>query len=226
MWKNPTLYAYHHTSSLVFQFVLNDFLLTLEEASVVNLFTFRPMALDEFFGDLTRYLIKLAGSEQEYQRIFSWIIDAGILTKLKTNSELLAEKGAKSDNDYMELLNAAHKSWLHCIHAVDLLRDVEKARGSIADLKMGVEKALASIQKLKPAIEKIIPKYAHDENVLYFILRHHAHFDRHMGVNWTRNLFSTLHPQGIWNFMKERYETRGFHDHLPMIEQKLVELSA
>ncbi|MCB1113865.1 MAG: hypothetical protein KDK62_03830 [Chlamydiia bacterium] len=225
MLNNCTLYAYHHTGSLVLQFVLNDFLMALEEASFIESFTRNETDSNRFYHQLTCYLIKLAGSEQEYKRIFSWIVDAGVLTKLKTNSDLLSEKGEKSDNDYMELHNCAHKTWLYCLNAVDQLRDVERAQGSITDLKEGVEKAITSLHKLKPLIEKIIPKFAQDENVIYFILRHHESFDRHMGSGWTRKLLSRLYPEGIFDFMKERYETRGFFEHIPRIKLKIEELA-
>lgn len=225
MLNNCTLYAYHHTGSLVLQFVLNDFLLALEEAATVASFTQDETDLNRLYRSLTGYLVHLAGSEEEYKRIFSWIVDAGVLTKLKTNSDLLSERGNHLDNDYLELHNVAHKTWAYCLNAVNLLRDVDRANGSIVELKDGILKALDALYKLKPAIEKIIPKYSQDENVLYFILRHHLYFDRHMGLSWTHNLFKRLHPKGIHSFLKERYEARGFHEHIPLIQQKLKELS-
>lgn len=203
--------------------------MTLEEASIIEQFS--SIGKEEqddtqlFFDQMTDYLVKLAGSEQEYMRIFSWIVDSGVLTKLKNYSDLLSERAEKNDADYIQLHNSAHKSWLDCLHAVDLIRDIERGKGEINHLSLAVKKALNSIKKLMPVIKKIIPKYDDDENVLYFILRYSQSFDRYLGKGWTRKLFNQLHPQGILPFFKERFDSRGFDHLIPHISQRLEELS-
>lgn len=224
MLEKTGLNSYHHTDSLLFQFVLNDFLLALEEVAIIKALTEESTQPEDFFHKITDYLIKLAGSEQEYMRIFSWIVDSGVLTKLKNTSDLLSERANKSDDYYIDLHNAAHKAWLDCLHTVDLLQELKKGRGNllkIVELKKSVEKSIASIIKLKPVIKKIIPKYAQDENVLYFILRHRDLFDKHLGKEWTKKFFKALHPHGALDYMTEKYTQRGFTNLIPEINEKL-----
>jgi len=225
MLQKSSLNSYHHTDSLLVQFVLNDFLLTLEEAYVIRQFADKKTETDEFINGLNGYLVNLAGSEQAYIRIFSWIVDSGVLTKLKNTSDLLSERTKKCDQDFIELHNSAHKAWIDCLHTVSLIQDFDKGIGDVISLRKAVEKCLSSINKLKPAIKKILPKYIHDENILYFILRHQERFDCQLGPTWSKKLFKTFYPEGALTYMTARFTERGFTNLLPEITLKLQEVT-
>lgn len=225
MLQKLNLNSYHHTDSLLVQFVLNDFLLTLEEACIIRTFTDQKVATDEFVQKLTGYLVNLAGSEQAYMRIFSWIVDSGVLTKLKNTSDLLSERTKKGDGDFALLHSTAHKAWIDCLYTVDLIRDFQGSEVDAVYLRKAVEKCLNSIQKLKPAVKKILPKYIEDENMLFFILRNKERFDTQMGALWSKKLFNTHYPDGALAHMTEKFGARGFMNLLPEITMKLQEMA-
>lgn len=225
------LNSYHHTDSLLFQFVLYEFLMTLEQVKIIESFFDEKGETDNFNLKIIEYLVKLAGSEHEYMRIFSWIYDSGVLTKLKNYSDLLSQKAEKEDKHYTNLHNATHKAWLSCLHCVDLIRSATLNEEvplelPLDNLKKAVIKTIASIKKLTPDIKKIIPKYADDENVIFFLLRYKKSFDKLLGPAFLKGLFKTMFKEGPFEFLEARYKMRGFEHLIPAISEISKELNS
>lgn len=208
--------SYHNTASLLFQFVLYEYLMALKQTAIIETFSEKEWAEEK----VAPHLIKMAGSEQEFSRIFSGVIDSGILTKLKNYADLLSERAEKGDADFVLFHSATQQAWVDCLHTVDLIR----RHHPVESLKKSLKKTLASLKKIHPAIKRIIPKYAQDENVLYFILRNQESFDKALGAHWTRRLLLKLHPKGLLMHMKKAYEKRGFESLIPPIAEAIKNL--
>jgi hypothetical protein len=223
------LNSYHHTDSLLFQFVLYEFIATLEEAKRIEDFIKKDLDSEHLPRRLVEYLVRLAGSELDYMRIFSWIYDSGVLTKLKNYSDLLSQKAEKEDKDYIKLHNSTHRAWLMCLHCVDLVRAAGASNSTFEQLevlKQATLKALAAIKKLIPEIKKLIPKYADDENVIYFLIRHKEAIDRLLTPQFLKLLFKKMFNDNLSAFLVSRYKIRGFEHLLPQLDKAASELYA
>jgi len=143
----PVFNTYFASDSLLFQFVLHEFLRTLGEVYKLECSVSEEDTPEAIHGKLTDYLLKLAGTEQEYVRIFTWIYDAGVLTKLKNSVDLLSQKAVVEDLDMRSLHLVVQKAWLECLHSIDLYRNQE-----LKALKPQVLKAMKLIRKIPPAL--------------------------------------------------------------------------
>lgn len=212
MMKRPTLpvfNSYHHKDSLLFQFVLHEFLRTIGEVYKLEATIEESDTAEQVHQKLTNYLLNLAGSEQEYVRIFTWIYDAGVLTKLKNTVDLLSQKSDKDDTEMRALHLLVHKSWLECLLSVDLYRNQE-----FKTLKPQVMKTIKLIRKLPSALKKVIHRFEDDENVLFFLVRHKADFDTLLGKEFLADIIN----ENAIPYLLEKYRGRGFDKLLPQIE--------
>ncbi len=205
----PVFNTYFASDSLLFQFVLHEFLRTLGEVYKLECVVSDEDTPEAIHDKLTDYLLKLAGTEQEYVRIFTWIYDAGVLTKLKNSVDLLSQKAPVEDSEMRSLHLVVHKAWLECLHSIDLYRNQE-----LKALKPQVLKAMKLIRKIPPALKKVLSRYEEDENVIYFLIRHKNQFDHIIGPDFLKDI---LHKNSI-PFLIERYRMRGFDKLIPEIE--------
>lgn len=205
----PVFNTYFSSDSLLFQFVLHEFLRTLGEVYKLECVVREDDTPEAIHGKLTDYLLKLAGTEEEYVRIFTWIYDAGVLTKLKNSIDLLSQKAPVEDTEMRSLHLVVHKAWLECLHSIDLYRNQE-----LKALKPQVLKAMKLIRKIPLALKKILLRYDEDENVIYFLIRHKIEFDRIIGPDFLKDI---LNKNSI-PFLIERYRMRGFDKLIPEIE--------
>lgn len=205
----PVFNTYFASDSLLFQFVLHEFLRTLGEVYKLECVVSDEDTPEAIHDKLTDYLLKLAGTEQEYVRIFTWIYDAGVLTKLKNSVDLLSQKAPVEDSEMRSLHLVVHKAWLECLHSIDLYRNQE-----LKALKPQVLKAMKLIRKIPPALKKVLSRYDEDENVIYFLIRHKNQFDHIIGPDFLKDI---LHKNSI-PFLIERYRMRGFDKLIPEIE--------
>ena len=213
--------SYHHSDTILFQFILYEFLKALEEADHIEKFCLKKLDRETYFQQITEYLVKLAGSEQEYMRVFSWVSDTGILTKLKNYCNLLSENTKKSDLTYVRLHECSYTAWADCMSVIDLIHKNE----TFKKIKAATEHSLSSIYSLIPVLEEALPKFKQDENVLFFLLRYKEDFDRLIEEGWTRKLFKKFYPRGASKFMTKQYHARGFVELLPEITHRLQQIS-
>lgn len=208
--------AYHRSHSLLFQFLLHEMLSTLEEAYRVENFIEEKVSVEVFCHQMTEHLILLAGSELEYMRIFSWIVDSGHLTKVKNYARLLVEQ--RSEPLFLKLLERANQAWDDCLHLLELIRSYGP---ELKRLKEETKNVLSAIDKIFPIIEELLPEYRNDENVLLFLLKHKDLMDHTLGEGWTKKTFAALHPKGALPFLTQRYRERGFLELIPEISDRM-----
>lgn len=211
--------SYHRTHYLLFQFILYEYIRTTEEAHALKALLKDKLPLEVFCHLLTEHLIRLAGAEQEYMRIFSWIVDSGFLTKLKNYADALLEQSSLEKahkTAHLKLLETAHRAWSSCLLVLDELRSPQKKSKT---LKAQLQQALGAIEDLNPLIQTLIPYYKNNENILFFLLRYKERFDHIHEKDWTAQFLRKLHPQGTKNYMMGRYKERGFTDVVAQIEE-------
>lgn len=209
--------AYHQNDSLLFQFILSEFLEAFREIQMIVL---KQYAIEE----LTTGLKKLAGSPHEYMRLFPWNHNNGILAKLKNYCSLFSQNTYSKEKESIALQHYAEKAWVFCLETLDIL--YESTDGSTAHVNP-LNKAYNALQRISRVIARLLVQFRDDENVVFFVLRHHDQFDGLYGTKFVSRLFCRMYPKGLAetaHFLSTKFGTRGFENILPIVKTKISEL--
>lgn len=237
--------TYHHNHSLLFQFILSEFIIAYSQlqkmqSSVSHLKeTAKRSSLIEQDHQLLETLMtsvsKLAGSSQDYMRIFSWNYDDGVLAKLKNYSAIISQNAVREDKDMAGLHRNANKAWLACLQTLDLLRMLlqQSKKATTLDESLHIEfqaafhKMSAALQRFARTTAQFLKQFKEDENVILFILRHHDQIDALYEPKFVAKLFNKMYSKklaGARQFLINAYTKRGFDHLLPAINTKFAEL--
>lgn len=221
--------AYHHNNSLLFQFIIVEFIECFEEIQHLDVIHNRkidpPATLMEDQKQLTEQaLARLVGSTRDYMRIFSWNFGEGILAKLKTYCALFLQNAPHDEKEIIALQHYADRLWQACMQAMDTLHGGPSQRTAFLQ---AIDKAITGINRMSKLIARIIPQFRDDENVVFCILRHKERFDKLYGGRFVFKLLSKMYAKGLpeaQNFISKRYTERGFNNLLPIIAAKMAEI--
>lgn len=228
--------SYHHNNSLLFQFILIEFLdASAEIQRFSSLGESRSTAQppeDEISSQQQRIdhqiiettLVNLVGSTKDYMRLISWNFSEGILAKLRTYCSLfLADTDAKES---AAIQHYAEKIWQHCLQATNIVHESPQDLPALYTL---LKKSIAEMQRFSKVIIRLIYEFKQDENVIFFILRHQKSFDKLYGNRFVAKLCSQLYPKGIkdaLHLLVTKYTKRGFENMLPAIRAAAAQVEA
>lgn len=223
--------AYHHNNSLLFQFILTEFIESFEEIQQLDALCNRNVdtasSSSEEKKRLTQLaLIRLVGSTRDYMRIFSWNFGDGILAKLKTYCALFLQNASSDEKEVIALQHYADKLWQACMQAIDSLHDDADQRTA---LLAALDKASTAVHRFSKLIARIIPQFRDDENVVFCLLRYREQLDKLYGGRFVAKLLGRMYSKGLQeaqNFLSHRYAERGFESLLPIIAEKIAEIEA
>lgn len=216
---------YSQERHLLFQFILTELMITCDKVRQMNQFSKEKNeeGKEKIIGNLT----ELVGPAQGQMRLFSWPQD-GSLAKLKHYCALLCQACDVHDVQFIQLHEEAHQAWRLSVQLFDLLKPslpVFKAKKNPSATTI-LRRLSRSIEKLGKKVVRIIQDFRHDENVIYFMLRHHQQLDSLYGENFVARLFKKFFPQknkGVGEFLIQRYTERGFSHLIPVIQEELRE---
>lgn len=197
------LNSFHTSNSLLFQFILHDFLLAYHVLS-----TAQPK-------EIANTMAKLSGASSHHMRLFSWGLDSGILARLKNYCAFFSDN-LQDESDIVAMYRCADKAWLLSLECLD------------NSTEEGVNKVSSQLSKFGKLVDKVALQFSDDENVVYFFLRHHQEFDQVVSRSFVYKLLNKMYPRGVSEaerFLVSRYSKRGFDSLLPAISSKIVELS-
>lgn len=234
--------TYHHSNSLLIQFIINEYLQAYREVKAIHRQAAalkpdnsrsrvkRPAA---DYHAITQSIIMLSGSTQHYMRLFSWNADAGILGKLKNYCAFFSHNTDYEDKTLLAMHRHADKAWILCMQSMDIIGAMHEAapKASAAhqeELYTILEKINACMRNFARLISEVCLQFSDDENVVFFILRHHEQLDAVIGPGYVSKLLRKMYPKGIQEaarFLIKRYTGRGFANLLPAISSKISELS-
>lgn len=238
--------TYHHNHSLLLQFILSEFIITfselqkmhllaadLKEASHHSLLTEQDHLIIE---TLMKSISKLAGSSQDYMRIFSWNNDDGALAKLKNYCAMISQNAGREDKEFTILHRNANKAWLACLQTLDVFRLLQQQskktncldEASYTEFQFAFHKMSASLRRFSNLLAELLEQFKEDENVIFFILRYQDQIDALYEPKFVAKLFSKMYSkklQGARQFLISKYKERGFEHLLPSINTKFAELS-
>lgn len=230
------LNTYHHNNSLLFQFILNEFLLTYREVKTLHHLTAPLKAsakkANGDFNAIVQTIVQLSGPTHHYMRLFSWNIDAGMLGKLKNYCAFFSHNADYEDKTLLSMHNYADKAWILCLQSMETLRAIQaESKASAAqraELYAMLDKLNLYMHRIARLIGQASLQFSDDENVIYYLLRHHKQLDALLGKGYTGKLLKKMYPKGVQEvgrFLMKRYTSRGFENLLPEISAKISELA-
>lgn len=210
------LNSFHQSNSLLFQFILNDFLIALRAVKGAS----EQSPLD--YKSIVEAMTQLSGSTQHYMRLFSWNFDLGILAKLRSYSAFISDSMSNEDPDLTAIHRCADQAWFQSVECLT------KARSEDPTLNLDLVKLSARMHRFGDLLGKAALQFSDDENVVYFFLRHYKEFDELILKGFVCKLLNKMYPHGIAEaekFLLKRYSVRGFNNLLANISAKIAELS-
>lgn len=229
--------SYHQNNSLLFQFILVEFIETFTEIQRLDSLCSRTPSppsseetssqqINEDFHSIEEILIKLVGSTKDYKRLFSWNFSEGLLAKLRTYCGLFLQNADTDEKELIAIQHYADKIWNHSLQAIDAIQSLPQDRAAVLT---AIEKTSAAMQRFAKLIARLVHQFRADENVIFYILRHHKTFDKLYGNRFTIKLFSRLYSKGLQeahNLLVNKYSNRGFDNVLPAIYAATTEIEA
>jgi len=82
-----------------------------------------------------------------------------------------------------------------------------------AAMLAAVDKASSAMHRFAKQLSRLIHQFRDDENVIFFLLRHHSVLDSLYGQRFTLKLLSRMFSKGLkeaQHFLITRYAERGF----------------
>lgn len=238
------LNTYFHDNSILFQFILHEFLRAYSEGQNIRYFslgnfpseTSNFSEIEKQVHELIEKLNVFSSSPQDQLWHLPWNFDLGILTRLKNYSYLLARNAETTDDPLLyNLHDQFHKGWLNCKQMLDAIANFLlpshphfRNKDHLLEIDRNLRKLKSHIQLQSRLIVNTLMQFQQDENVIFFILRHHRRFIQVFGVRYLQQLIQRLFPEGGMREMQQLltrcYSLRGFDHMVPVINEKIHEL--
>ncbi len=231
--------TYFHNNSILFQFILKEFISVATERQVLEKLveeinakiTQNAKLSDQQLEILGEQLAKLSGTSYDHLWQLPWHLNGGILVKLKNYSYLYVRNSQKDDKAFTDIHDQTYKAWVNCKQTLDLVKDYlfyhwrTQEALDIINICAHLQKICDNIDQLSKLMERALLKFRGDENVLFFLLRHRAQMEVVYGPQFIQKLLLKMHPKGIGDlevFLCKRYSQRGFEHLLPVISEKMA----
>lgn len=222
------LSAFHLDQSVLFQFILSEFIVANTEVETISHLT--PSVLEGEVDGLEPPLHQLFGSSPEYVSLLSWNFKEGILSRLKKYVLCFSQFHITPEKDQRLLYQYTCQALELCQKCINELQAYVEGIGE-ENVEVTLHKNLVKLQKQVGRFGQMVIKltyYFHfDENVIFFILRHKQQFDNIFGQDFTKRFFNKMYeggPSEAEKLMTTRYTERGFQHLLPTIQTKISEL--
>lgn len=226
--------AYHKEDALVFQFLLNEWLLASRcnfELSCQIDKLLEKSNSKRVFQDLSAHLKKLSGNQHHFIRFIA-PGDDSLLKKLSHFSAILARDitdARAEERLFRKSANQALGFAIELEHILVSIKETSKENlgAGLERMKNQGEKITAELKKMGRTILKLFGKFAKDENVLFFILRHKKDFDSLQGNGFVRKIIIKNYPKGLLEaevFLINRYTKRGFNELISLIKMLMQDL--
>ncbi len=238
------LTIYCQNDSLLFQFILAEFLTALPEVQGIEEIysaleahlSQSPSAgrVEQELSHLTNAVAHLTGGVFEEEQPFPWVSNKGSLGKLKYFCQLYQDLDETSSTIRADLRGSVSRAFHAVLQSRELLLqirspvDANRRKVDICNLNRLLNRINNCMGQASALIIPLSVPYKRDENVLYFILRHHCEFNHLFHPHFVQGLFEGIFESGVVeaeSFLKEAYTKRGFHAILPAIGHLISNLS-
>lgn len=229
--------AYHRNTSLLLQFILVEFMTSYEECQkLAGLCHLKPMPLPPASDLPPDYsalqhqiglsLTRLVGTPPGAERLVAWNFGEGLLAKLKAYCMLFAQQSERDEKELLGMQHYTDKAWQSGLQAQAHFAALEEAR---PQLLAALDKMFQSMQRLAKHVARVVALFRDDENIVFFVLRHHKRFENLYPPRFISKLLARMFPKGsreLKQFLHAKYAERGFTNMLPSIDTQIAELEA
>ena len=229
--------TFHQNNSLLFQFILSEFTDCFSALQRINLL-YGKMSDSKILQDeresLTlkykeeteKVLKTLMGACRDHKNLYSWNFSEGGLSRLKTYCTLFLQNSDTDEKELIALQHYSEKIWSTSLNALEV------SHTELVDpstLHAAVEKLSTSMNRFSKIISRMILQFRDDENVIFYIVRHHKLFDKLYGHRFVTRLLGRMYPKGnkeAQHILIKKYISRGFENIISIIEANFLEIEA
>lgn len=240
------LNVYSQSTSLLFQFILSEFIVTFNKIQEIErLYEQMEAQLirERLRGDVSSYLGRLldilpmlTGSQMVIanEQTFPWTYHKGSLNKLRHYCYLLSHRSS----DQIDILNmnvAVSKAFHSALQIKEVIFSLQKhcedphRIPNYVTLYQLLDRVIDNMRRTSRLILRILIQFKEDENVLYFLLKHKTSFDKLYKTQFVARILKKMFPKGALEaaeILREKYTERGFHNLIESITSQVLSLEA
>ncbi|CDR33424.1 hypothetical protein [Criblamydia sequanensis] len=230
--EKSKLQAFHRSEALLFQFIVNEFIVSYKESQELLLLTEKFIEKPnskKLVEELKKRIEKLTGSMKESMLFFFWNQPGGCISKLAHYATLFAKSTLKDDEKMAR--RYCNQAYAHALKLNDIFFSEEEKERSLVEMAREIkplaEKVLQELKRLGKMIPKIFLKMTQNENVVFFLLRHKNELERIYPKGFVKRLLNKSYPEGIKEaeqLLLKKYEERGFPHLIPIIKLIMQDL--
>lgn len=242
--KNESLTVYAQSTSLLFQFILSEFIQAYEGIQQIeNLYSKIECLLiqkrlsvnvEDQLNDLLNLFPQLIGADHatNNEPIFPWTHQKGSLNKLRYYVYLLSQKHLDEKN--IQDLNIAVSKAFHSSLQVkevifSLKRHCEDGERipNFVSLYQILDRVMDNMKRASRLVLKVLVSFKEDENVLLYLIEHHQQLDALYQTQFVTKVLQKMFPKGVEKaeqHLKAKYLERGFKNLSESITQKMLQL--
>lgn len=216
----PSLSFFPQSPAISMQLVLSDFLATHERGEELAYASITPGPegdWENWLARLRHHIGLLTGNQLSTERPFSWIEVPGTLNRLRRCCHQLSQQ--VPEDAPLRLCQSVNSAFHRALEA----RRLVTMGGEEHRTSYHLRTFIAKIHQSVPLLQRCLDHFHGDENVLFFLLRHHKALDE-LGQGFVLKVFGRLYPKGLRSledFLCNTYGKRGF-DHLIVPIQGLL----
>ncbi len=215
--------------SLLLQFLLGQFLKSYETSQTVEAFyNSSSLAKEEPSAPrgarreaLLEGVTELSGQVISFAPTFPWTIQQGSLKALVHYSHLLQKKTQPAP--LVERTERAYRQAVMCRqHLLSWKQEGHISPIHLKALAREMQSLTRNMHKVGHFLTKELQQYAHDENVIFFLLRHRKEFDTLFHAPYVVAMLEKMYRGGLdqaEQHLVRQYTKRGFENLLPHVNQ-------
>jgi hypothetical protein len=235
--SNSVSTATQKNSSLLFQFILSEFIEAYEETRKLNLLCtgteevlpLPPNIFCQFSGNqpdkkVQNILLKLLGESRGGINHFSWEFADGLLNKM--HAYCMSFDSEPFEKEIIAMQHYVEKVRFACVSALEA---INKNAAERRELLAAIDKITQAMQRLSKLMARMIQKFPEDENVIFFILRHRIQLDKLYGHRFVLKTINRMYSKGlseVQQLLLKKFTRRGFENVLPMIHSLISEFDS
>lgn len=241
--KVPNLNIYCQSKSLLFQFILSEFLITYRKIIEIEKIYLEMEALlikKRLSADISEYLDKildvlpfLTGAQMvvAHEQIFPWTHGKGSLNKLRNYCYLFSQN-SHNEVDIESMNVSVSKGFHSALQMREVIlslkrQAVDKEVPNYISLYQLIDKLLDNMRKVSRLVLKVLISFKKDENILLFLLKYQTDFDDIYKTKFVLKILMKMYPEGIKHakdLLIEKYAKRGFSNLLESISTQMLYL--
>ena len=235
---NLNIYCQSH--SLLFQFVLSEFLISYKQVQRIDTIyqqmdsVLAQQKLQETLAfslsKLLELLPFLTGSHMVviHEQTFPWVNAKGSLNKLRHYCYLLSHRYS-DESDILNINMCVSKTFHSALQVREIIFSLQRQykdfhnTSNYHSLYQLLEHLISNFKRVSRLIVKALILFKEDENILFFLLRHKSDFDQVYHTDFVAKILKKMFPQGLQaaaEFITRKYTQRGFSNLLePLLNQ-------